>query len=68
MRVLSSSDEAVRLRVKPRAGGNGDLAGAISAKLTGTGTVTRELHTEPGRLDEVFHALTQSETSAKENQ
>ena len=62
--VTTTRDDAnsISLRVLPKAGvAHGELARAISAANLG-GTI-EELHTEEGRLDEVFRSITLSDTA-----
>ena len=62
--VTTTKEDAnsISLRALPKAGlGHGELARAISAANLG-GTI-EELHTEEGRLDEVFRSITLSDTA-----
>ena len=60
--TLKENGNSISLRVLPKAGvAHGDLARLIAgAGLTGT---IEELHTEEGRLDEVFRSITLSDTA-----
>jgi len=56
--------------VRAYAKGNGaprELAHAISALATAERWKIEELHTEEGRLDEVFRSITQSETKLRDS-
>ena len=59
--VLSDSPLALRAYAKAN-GASGELARAISALAVAERWQIEELHTEEGRLDEVFRNITQSET------
>ncbi len=59
--VLGESNGAVTVRVLPREKlANGDLARAVAEAASGWRV--EELHTEEGRLDEVFRSITLSDT------
>jgi ABC-2 type transport system ATP-binding protein len=64
--VLSDSPFAIRAYAKKN-GASRELAQAISALAMSERWKIAELHTEEGRLDEVFRNITQSETSEKES-
>lgn len=57
--LVSESPLAVRIYPHKNAS---DLAGEIHALAVGQGWKVQELHTEEGRLDEVFRSITLSET------
>ena len=53
-----------QVRVYPKAGANGDLAAAVADVAVREKWRLEELHTEEGRLDEVFRSITLPETAA----
>ncbi len=62
--VLETTAAGLRLRVQPAAGTPaGKLAPAMVRKLHETGAEFDELHTDAGRLDEVFRAITVPDTA-----
>lgn len=66
-KVLALGDGSGRgqVRVYPKAGqGNGSLAASVSEVALREHWKLEELHTEEGRLDEVFRSITLPETSA----
>jgi ABC-2 type transport system ATP-binding protein len=65
--VLSDSPFAIRAYAKKN-GASRELAQAISALAMSERWKIEELHTEEGRLDEVFRNITQSETSQKQSE
>jgi ABC-2 type transport system ATP-binding protein len=62
--VLSDANGSGEVRVYPRQGANGELAANVSDLATREKWRVEELHTEEGRLDEVFRSITLPETSA----
>jgi len=62
--VLKEQAGSITVRVFPRSGHNGALAGAIADAVKGWRI--EELHTEEGRLDEVFRSITMPDTAKKE--
>ncbi len=62
--VLEEKATAVTVRVFPRNRGNGALAPSIAA--ASQGWHIEELHTEEGRLDEVFRSITMPDTVKEE--
>ena len=62
--VLKEQAGIVTVRVFSRSGHNGALAGAIADAAKGWRI--EELHTEEGRLDEVFRNITMPDTAKKE--
>lgn len=62
--ILSEADSAVQARVFPQANGagNGALAQEIFETARASSWKISELHTDPGRLDDVFRRITFSET------
>jgi gliding motility-associated transport system ATP-binding protein len=63
--VLSESPVAVRAYLKKK-GARGELARAISEIAAAERWQLEELHTEEGRLDEVFRSITRPETRQEE--
>lgn len=57
-------ENPLALRIFPRDGGK-DLAEAVHGLAVSNGWKVRELHTEEGRLDEVFRSITLSDTQTK---
>jgi ABC-2 type transport system ATP-binding protein len=64
--VLNESPLAVRIYPRKEAG-NGDLAATIGEMAAREHWQIEELHTEEGRLDEVFRAITLPETAPRKN-
>jgi ABC-2 type transport system ATP-binding protein len=67
--IVSEKEDAVWVRVYPQAGAtrNGELARNVADISLREGWKIEELHTEEGRLDEVFRAITLPDTApAKE--
>jgi ABC-2 type transport system ATP-binding protein len=62
--ILEEKATAVTVRVFPRNNGNGALAPSIAAAAQGWHI--EELHTEEGRLDEVFRSITMPDTAKEE--
>jgi ABC-2 type transport system ATP-binding protein len=62
--LVKEEASSVTVRVFPREGSNGALAGSIADAAQGWRI--EELHTEEGRLDEVFRSITMPDT-VKEN-
>jgi len=63
--VLSEAAGRAQVRVYPKPGlVNGDLASAVSELAMREKWKLEELHTEEGRLDEVFRSITLPETAA----
>lgn len=62
--LIKDEATAVTVRVFPKEGANGALAGSIAEAAQGWRI--EELHTEEGRLDEVFRSITMPDT-VKEN-
>src|SRR3954469_16993898 len=65
--VLSESPFAIRAYAKKN-GASRELAQAISALAMSERWKIEELHTEEGRLDEVFRNITQSETNQRQSE
>lgn len=64
--LLVEKDNAVALRIFPRPDSrNGDLARGVAELAMREGWKIEEIHTEEGRLDEVFRSITWSDTSKK---
>jgi ABC-2 type transport system ATP-binding protein len=62
--VVREEPPLIWARVYPQAGsGNGILARSIATAIGKEGWALEELHTEEGRLDEVFRSITLPETS-----
>jgi ABC-2 type transport system ATP-binding protein len=61
MTILKEDATAVTARVFPKPGLNGNLARSIAE--TAQGWQIEELHTEEGRLDEVFRSITMPDTA-----
>ena len=62
--IVSEETSLVVARVYPaKAGGNGDLARAVAELARQDGWKIEELHTEEGRLDEVFRTITLPDTA-----
>lgn len=60
---VEADGDAVAARVEPKAGGaGGTLAGEIFEAAKKNGWAVRELHTDEGRMDEVFRAITRPDT------
>jgi ABC-2 type transport system ATP-binding protein len=65
--VLKEESNRVVARIFPRPGGhNGDLAHSIFETAVREGWKIEDLHTEEGRLDEVFRSITMSDTVREE--
>ena len=65
--VLKEETSSVTARVFPQPGcRNGELAGSISEVVLKEGWKIEELHTEEGRLDEVFRNITLPDTKREE--
>jgi ABC-2 type transport system ATP-binding protein len=65
--IVREETGAVTLRVFPQPGSrNGDLARSVSDLVLREGWKLEELHTEEGRLDEVFRSITLPDTSVEE--
>ncbi len=64
--VLKDDASGVAIRAFPKGEANGALARDIALTAAQAGWKTEELHTEEGRLDEVFRSITQPDT-AKQN-
>jgi ABC-2 type transport system ATP-binding protein len=60
--VVKEENGTVTVRVYPKAGSNGALAKAVAEAAQGWRI--EELHTEEGRLDEVFRNITMPDTAA----
>jgi ABC-2 type transport system ATP-binding protein len=60
--VLREEPDGVLVRVYPKQGSDG-LAGAIASLCQAEKWSVRELHTEEGRLDEVFRSITMPDTA-----
>jgi ABC-2 type transport system ATP-binding protein len=59
--ILEEKATSVTARVFPRPNTNGALAASIASATQGWHI--EELHTEEGRLDEVFRSITMSDTA-----
>jgi ABC-2 type transport system ATP-binding protein len=64
MNVLKEDATSVTVRLFPKAGINGTLASSIADATQGLRV--EELHTEEGRLDEVFRSITMPDTATEE--
>ena len=64
--VIKEDASGVTARAFPKANANGALAHSIADAANGWRV--EELHTEEGRLDEVFRSITMPDTAKKENQ
>lgn len=65
--VVEDRDSGTTVRVLPQAGNrNGELARSISELVMREGWKLEELHTEEGRLDEVFRSITLPDTKVEE--
>ena len=64
--ILKEEATRVTARIFPRTNGNGTLASSVAD--IAKGWVVEELHTEEGRLDEVFHTITMPDTVREEKQ
>ncbi len=65
--VVEDRDSGTTVRVLPQSGGrNGELARSISETVMREGWKLEELHTEEGRLDEVFRSITLPDTKVEE--
>lgn len=62
--ILKEDTSSVSARIYPKEGVNGALAGAVSSAMQGLNL--QELHTEEGRLDEVFRSITMPDTAIQE--
>lgn len=62
--ILKAEDSAVSARVYPRDGAQAALAGAVATAVQDLNL--HELHTEEGRLDEVFRSITMPDTAVLE--
>lgn len=62
--ILKEDASGVTARVYPRQGADGQLARAVSEAAAGW--KIEELHTEEGRLDEVFRSITMPDTAIEE--
>ncbi|HJT81311.1 MAG TPA: ATP-binding cassette domain-containing protein [Chthoniobacterales bacterium] len=65
-RCIVVSDSPLTVRVHSRSNGSGRLAAAIGELALTRRWQIQELHTEEGRLDEVFRGITMPETEPKE--
>jgi len=62
--IVKEEASLVLVRVYPQnGGGKGDLAGAVGEAARQEGWKIMELHTEEGRLDEVFRSITLPDTA-----
>lgn len=64
--VLKEDPAVVTVRVFPRSDVNGKLAASVADAVQGWRV--EELHTEEGRLDEVFRSITMPDTATEEKQ
>jgi ABC-2 type transport system ATP-binding protein len=65
--VSEGGEDGVALRVYPTKGARtGALAGLVAQLAVGEGWKLEELHTEEGRLDEVFRGITRPDTGRRE--
>ena len=60
--IVTEANGVVTARVYPKGGVNGELARGISELAQAQRWQLQELHTEEGRLDEVFRGITLPET------
>jgi gliding motility-associated transport system ATP-binding protein len=67
-RCVVISESPVAVRVHAKSDGSGRLAASLGELATARRWQIEELHTEEGRLDEVFRSITLPETQEKENQ
>lgn len=63
--VLSEKGDKTSLRVTPEENAKEGLAGKVAEALVKSGTAFSEMHTEPGRLEEVFKMMTVSEITGE---
>ena len=64
--IVKEETQAVWARVYPKAGEqNGRLARSVAEVTLREGWKIEELHTEEGRLDEVFRSITSRDTGTK---
>jgi len=63
--VVGENTAGITVRVWPKSSQNGVLAGNLATALQGL--QLQELHTEEGRLDDVFRNITLSDTARKSN-
>jgi ABC-2 type transport system ATP-binding protein len=66
-RCVVVSELPLTVRVHSRTDRQGKLSGAIGELALNRRWQIEELHTEEGRLDEVFRSITLPETQPKEN-
>ncbi len=65
--IVKAQEAVVWARAYPKANlANGDLARGVAEVSTREGWKIEELHTEEGRLDEVFRSITWSETAEEQ--
>ncbi|MCF7762627.1 MAG: ATP-binding cassette domain-containing protein [Verrucomicrobia bacterium] len=65
--VLNQTDTVIAIRVYPKPDTrNGDLASSIADAVREENWKIQELHTEEGRLDEVFRSITLPDTTQQE--
>lgn len=62
--IVKEDATGVSARIYPKTGGNGALAASIADAAQGWRI--QELHTEEGRLDEVFRSITMPDTATEE--
>jgi ABC-2 type transport system ATP-binding protein len=62
--IVKEENGVVTARVYPKTGANGELAKAVGEAVQGW--KVEELHTEEGRLDEVFRSITMPDTVTEE--
>lgn len=62
--ILKEDASSVSARIYPKDGVNGALASAVAGAVQGLNL--QELHTEEGRLDEVFRSITMPDTAIQE--
>jgi ABC-2 type transport system ATP-binding protein len=60
--LVKQDDTGVTVRAFPKSAKDGDLARDVALVVTQAGWKTEELHTEEGRLDEVFRSITLPDT------
>jgi len=60
--IVKEDSNGVTARVFPKGGANGELARSVAEVATAQKWRVEELHTEEGRLDEVFRSITLPET------